>query len=168
MRERSPASAARCACSPTSVVGRRLPLRIQPIPRHTLLCCDVDGPRHPAKPCRFVHGPVDLRNAAVQVGNGSRLRPDAGVERFDALGDAGTRRGRDADMRLDQLAEHAGGVDEREAGNERHHHEAHFPIGPAPMRGQPSGDHELAGFHGGGEHHDRNRITGKYLGHARD
>ena len=36
------------------------------------------------------------------------------------------------------------------------------------MRGQPSGDHELAGFHRGGEHHDRNRRAGKYFGHARD
>ena len=71
-------------------------------------------------------------------------------------------------MRLDQLAEHTGGVDEREAGDEGHHDRAHSPVGPAPMRGQPSGDHELAGFHRGGEHHDRNRITGKYLGHARD
>ena len=55
--------------------GRRLPLRIQPIPRHTLLCRDVDGPRHPAKPCRFVHGPVDLRNAAVEVGNRQPIAP---------------------------------------------------------------------------------------------
>ena len=116
----------------------------------------------------FVHGPVDLRNAAVEVGNERRLRPDACVDRFDALGDAGTRRGRHADMRLDQLAEHAGGVDECEAGDQRHQNRPHFPVGPAPMRGQPSGDHELAGFHGGGEHHDRNRITGKYLGHACD
>ena len=168
IRERSPASAARCACSPTSVAVAAC--RCVSSPSRVTRCCVAMLMARVTRPSRveFVHGPVDLRNAAVEVGNRSRLRLDPGIERFDALGDAGTRRGRHADMRLDQLAEHAGGVDEREAGDQRHQNRAHFPVGPPPMRGQPSRDHQLAGFHGAGEHHHRDRITGKYLGHARD
>ena len=121
MRERSPASAARCACRPTSVAVAAC--RCVSSPSRVTRCCVAMLIARVTRPSRveFVHGPVDLRNAAVEVGNGSRLRLDAGVERFDALGDAGTRRGRHADMRLDQLAEHAGGIDQREAGDERHH-----------------------------------------------
>ena len=58
----------RCGCG--------LPLRIQPIPRRTLLCCDVDGPCHAAKPRRSVHGPVDLHDAAVDprpIGRGAGI-----------------------------------------------------------------------------------------------
>ena len=71
-------------------------------------------------------------------------------------------------MRLDQLAEHAGGVDERKACNEGAQDRAHFPSNPAPMRGQPSGYNEFAGLHRGGEQHDRDRSAGKYFSHARD
>jgi hypothetical protein len=71
-------------------------------------------------------------------------------------------------MRLDQPAEHPGGVDERKAGNEGDHDRAHCPSNPAPMRREPSGYHEFARLHRGGEHDDGNRRPGKYFNHARD
>ena len=69
-------------------------------------------------------------------------------------------------MRLDQLTEHAGGVDECKAGNESDHDRAHFPSNRTPMRGKPSGYDEFAGLHCGGQHHDRNRSAGKDFSHA--
>jgi len=71
-------------------------------------------------------------------------------------------------MRLDQSAEHTGGIDERKARNEGDHDRAHFPSNPARMRRQPSSYHQFAGLHRGSEHHDGNRSPGKYFSHARD
>jgi hypothetical protein len=86
MRERSPASAARCACRPTSVAVAACRC-VSSHPRRTLLCCDVDGPRH--QPSR-VGRPRPGRSA--QCGCRGRqqtpIAPDAGVERLNALGDA--------------------------------------------------------------------------------
>jgi hypothetical protein len=108
---------------------------------------------------------VDLGQALIKPGDGLALGIEAGIDDTKALLDRRGCRNRHPDMRFDQPAVDAGGVDGGETRDQGDQYHPQDERGEAPVSCQPPRSDELGCLHRDPEHDNRSGRARENLGH---